>query len=77
MHYFLVCVVRWVDVYLSFEAFTVVVFQVEVFWVVTPCGVMVGGYQLFRSPCCLRLQGEVKMEVAWTSGTLVSYHNTT
>jgi len=27
-------------------------FQVQVFWVVTPCNVVVG-YQLFRDPCCL------------------------
>jgi hypothetical protein len=33
-------------------------FQVEVFWVVTPCSVLVG-YQRFRVPCCLHLQGEV------------------
>jgi len=26
----------------SFEAFTAVMFQVEVFWVVTPCNVVVG-----------------------------------
>jgi hypothetical protein len=26
----------------SFEAFTEVMFQVEVFWVVTPCSVVVG-----------------------------------
>jgi len=36
----------------SFEAFTAVMFQVEVFWVVTPCNVVVG-YQRFRDPCCL------------------------
>jgi hypothetical protein len=35
----------------SFEAFTAVMSQVEVFWVVTPCGVVVG-YQRFREPCC-------------------------
>jgi len=33
-------------------------FQVEVFRVVTPCGVLVG-YQRFRGPCCLHLRGEV------------------
>jgi hypothetical protein len=32
--------------------------QVEVFWDVTPYNVVVG-YQHFRSPCCLHLQGEV------------------
>jgi len=38
----------------SFEAFTAVMFQVEVFWVVTPCNVVVG-YQRFRGPCCFCL----------------------
>jgi hypothetical protein len=33
----------------SFEAFTAVMSQVEVFWVVTPCSVVVG-YQRFRGP---------------------------
>jgi hypothetical protein len=32
--------------------------QVEFFWIVTPCSVMVG-YQRFRAPCCLHVQGEV------------------
>jgi hypothetical protein len=32
--------------------------QVEVFWVVMPCGVVVG-YQYFGGPWCLHLQGEV------------------
>jgi hypothetical protein len=41
-------------------------FQVEVFWVVTPCSVVVGHHCL-RGPCCLHLQPE----------TLVSYHSTT
>jgi len=29
--------------------------QVKVFWVVTPCSVVVGNR--FRGPCCLQLQG--------------------
>jgi hypothetical protein len=33
-------------------------FQVEVFWVVMLCSVVVE-YQHFRGPCCLHLQGEV------------------
>jgi len=37
--------------------FTLWGFQVEVFWVVTPCGVVVG-YQRFGGPCCLHFQGE-------------------
>jgi len=32
-------------------------FQVEVFWVVTPCSVVVG-YQRFRVPCFIHLQVE-------------------
>jgi len=32
-------------------------FQVEVFWVVTSCSVVVG-YRRFGGLCCLHLQGE-------------------
>jgi len=42
----------------------------------TPCSVMVG-YLRFGGSRCLHLQGEVKMEPAWTCETLVTYHNTT
>jgi hypothetical protein len=38
----------------SFEAFTSVIFQVVVFWVVMPCSVVVE-YHHFRVPCCLHL----------------------
>jgi hypothetical protein len=34
------------------------IFEIDVFWVVTPCGVVVG-YQTFRGPCCLHFHGEV------------------
>jgi len=33
-------------------------FQVEVFWVVMTCSAVIG-YQCFRGPYCLHLQGEV------------------
>jgi hypothetical protein len=50
----------------SFEAFTGVIFQIEVFWVVTPCSVL-AGYQPTR----------LKMKAAWIFKTLLSYYNTT
>jgi hypothetical protein len=47
----------------SFEVFTVVRIQVDVFWVVTPCSVAVG-YQRFRGPSCLHLQGGEGMDLS-------------
>jgi len=41
----------------SFEVFTAVMFQVEV-WVMTTCSFVVG-YQRFGGPCCLHLHGRV------------------
>jgi len=41
----------------SFEAFMAVMFQDEVFCFATSCSVVVG-YQRFRGPCSLHLQGE-------------------
>jgi len=40
-----------------FEVFTTVKIQVEVFWVVSPCSVVIG-YQRFGDPWYLHLQGE-------------------
>jgi hypothetical protein len=66
---------------MSFEVLTAVRTLVEIFWVMTPCGDVVG-YRLFvlGEPCCLHLDGEVarvKMEAAWSSRTSVFYFNTT
>jgi hypothetical protein len=36
---------------------------------VTPCSV-VAGYQRFGGPCCLHLQGVVKIETTWISETV-------
>jgi hypothetical protein len=47
----------------SFEDFTAMIFQFEVFWVVMPLNVVVG----HRFP--------LKMEAESSSETLVSYHN--
>jgi len=40
---------KFIDHNESFEAFAAVMFQIEVFWHMTPCSVVVG-YQLFREP---------------------------
>jgi hypothetical protein len=55
---------------MRFEVFIAVKIQVQVFWVVKPRNFAVG-YQSFRGPSIL------KMEVVWTSETLVSYYNAT
>jgi hypothetical protein len=49
----------------SFEAFTAAMFQVEIFWAMTPRCVV--GYHRFRGPGCLHFHE------AWTSETLASY----
>jgi hypothetical protein len=48
-----------------FEVFTAVKIQVQVFWVVTPCNDVVG-YQRFRNPCCLHLQGMMAKKIVFT-----------
>jgi len=64
-----------VTVHASFEAFTVVTFPVEVFWLVTPCSVVVV-YQRVRGPCCPHLYFIPKIDAAWTSVTLVTTKKT-
>jgi hypothetical protein len=44
-------------IHARFEVFMAGKIHVEVFWAVTPCGV-VAGYQHFGGHCCLHLQGE-------------------
>jgi hypothetical protein len=52
-----------------FETSTAVTLQVQVFWVVTPCNVVVG-YQSFRGPCCLHAHHEGGSMDLWNFGTL-------
>jgi hypothetical protein len=42
---------------MRFEVLTAVKIQVEIFWVMTLCSVVVE-YECFRGPYCLYLQGE-------------------
>jgi hypothetical protein len=46
------------------EVFTALKIQVEVFWAVTPCIVVLGD-QLFGAPCFLHLHGEVPGAGKW------------
>jgi hypothetical protein len=55
--YSFLCLLLNIACFVSFEAFTAVVFQVEVFWVVTQCGVVVRN-QRFGGSRFLHLQGE-------------------
>jgi hypothetical protein len=48
----------------SFKAFTAVMFQVEIFWIGTPCSIVIDTNMM-------------KMEAARPSETLVFYHKTT
>jgi hypothetical protein len=47
-----------------------------VFWVVAPCS-LVEVCQRFRGRCCLHHQGDLMMEAARTSETLVNVYQTT
>jgi hypothetical protein len=57
------------------EVFRVAKIQVEVFWVVTLCSVMVG-YHRFRGPCCFHLQGEVSSDGGkiWQRYRIITSH---
>jgi len=58
-----------------FEAFTVVMFQVNIFWAAMPYSAVVG-CQHFRGPCCLHLQGEIdgsSMDI-WNVSILPQQH---
>jgi hypothetical protein len=60
------------------DAFTAVMFEVKVFWVVTAYSA-VAGYQRFGKPTCFHLQGKVTSETWYHATTLytASQHGTT
>jgi hypothetical protein len=62
--------------YANYEVSMVMKIQVMAFWVVMPYGDTVG-HQYFGGPLLLHLHFTLKMEVAWSSKTVVSYHITT
>jgi hypothetical protein len=57
------------------EVFTAVKIQVEVFWVVTPCSVVIG-YQRNVGILSHLAAFTLKMEAAMFSETLAFYHST-
>jgi hypothetical protein len=63
-------------IYNRSEVLTAVSAKMVVFWVVVPCS-LVEVYQHFRGPCCPHHQGDVMMEAARTSETLVNVYQTT
>jgi hypothetical protein len=65
------------DCLARFEVPTALNIQVKVIWVMKPCSTM-EGYQCFRDPCCLCLQGEVRRWRQHVSPKkMVSYLNIT
>jgi len=60
--------------FVIFEALTAMIFQVEVFWVVTPCSVVV---DVTLPEINVTSFFTLKMEATWTSETLASYDNNT
>jgi hypothetical protein len=54
-----------------FDFFMGMRIEVEVFWAVMPCRVIVG-YQHFGGLCCLQLQGEARRRVVMRYDTNVS-----
>jgi hypothetical protein len=55
-----------------FEVFMAVKIQVMALWVVTPCSDIVG-YQHFRGPCCLQLQGDA-VKILCSVDSLLVFH---
>jgi len=49
----------------NFKTFMAVMFQLEVFWVMTLCSVVVR-YQCFRGPCCLHLHFMLPAPSGWS-----------
>jgi hypothetical protein len=58
---------------MTFEFFTVVKTQVEIFWVVTLCSIVVG-YHHLGGPCCL-LHGEDGGSMVIQNFGILSHHN--
>jgi len=56
----------------KFEAFMAVMFQVEVFWIVTPCSA-VAGYQSVRGPCCFYPEDRASLDL-WNVGILPQHY---
>jgi hypothetical protein len=57
--------------YANFEAFMVVMFQVQVLWIMMQCRVVVG-YLQFRGPCCLHLRQHGPLKHQYPTTTLPS-----
>jgi hypothetical protein len=54
------CILNFINYFVRYEVFTAVKIQVEVVWVVTPCGVA-AGYHYFGRPCYIPEYGGSKV----------------